>query len=150
MKPLHSNPRSRSTRSNKSKAPRPDSNVVIRKCEEAAAQMLAASEELMACWTALGIESSTGATTPELLRRRAWCNVLELRLREKTRQLEKARHEVDAIWDDIVSRARTRALAQRVHSQPAIENLFSKTWTLLMPSETKGATSASPLAVKQP
>jgi hypothetical protein len=75
---------------------------VLRACESAAARVKAASDELAASWSALCQQISTGVSTTDLLRKRAWCNVLELRLKEQAHALEEARHNVDAIWDDLV------------------------------------------------
>jgi len=56
----------------------------LRACDEAAAQLKLAGDELSASWTALARDLATGVTAMELLRARAWCNVLELRLKERT------------------------------------------------------------------
>jgi flagellar biosynthesis chaperone FliJ len=77
---------------------------VLRACEEAASRMKSTSDELAACWSALRGEISAGVTGTDLLRRRAWCNVLELRLKEHAHALEEARRGIDAVW-----RAMTRS-----------------------------------------
>jgi|GEM_PF-3690796 hypothetical protein len=116
----------------------------VRRCEQLAARVKSTSEELTACWTALGIEIATGATRTDLLKRRAWCNVIELRLREQTAELEEARHTVDAVWKSLMSTARKHELNHRHQPKNAAENLFSKTWTLLLQPKT---TATGPMAV---
>ena len=80
---------------------------------EAAARIKTAGEELAASWTVLCQEFSTGASSTELLRKRAWCNVLELRLKEQSHALEQARHGVDALWDEMMLNTRARELFNR-------------------------------------
>jgi flagellar export protein FliJ len=94
---------------------------VLRACEAAAARLEAASEELAASWTVLRHEIGTGVSATELLRKRAWCNVLELRLKEHAHALEQARHAVDAIWDDLMLTARARELFNRFLKKNATE-----------------------------
>jgi len=89
-----------------------------------------AGEELAACWTALGLEMSIGGTRTELLRRRAWCNVLELRLKEKAEQLEQARHALDEVWSEIMQISRGKEIAPRLKSFD--ENIFAQSWSLLL------------------
>jgi hypothetical protein len=115
-----------------SKAKAPQSNVdqVIRQCESAALRVKIAGEELAACWTALGLEMSIGGTRTELLRRRAWCNVMELRLKEKTEQLEQARHALDEVWNEIMQISRGKEIAPRLKTVE--ENLFAQSWSLLL------------------
>jgi hypothetical protein len=103
----------------------------LRTCEEAAAKVKSASDELAACWSTLGREISTGVSATELLRRRAWCNVLELRLKEKALALEEARHGVDAVWKEMLQAARGRDLPCGKETN---EILFGKSWSLLMQS----------------
>ena len=82
-------------------------------CESVAARIKTAGEELAASWTVLCQEFSTGASSTELLRKRAWCNVLELRLKEQSYALEQARHGVDALWDEMMLNTRARELFNR-------------------------------------
>jgi hypothetical protein len=74
----------------------------LRACESAAGRLRTAGEELAASWTALCHELTKGVSPTDLLRKRAWCNILELRLREQAHALEQARHDVDAIWDELM------------------------------------------------
>jgi len=87
----------------------------LRACEEAAAQVKAASEELSACWGTLSRELTAGVAALDLLRTRAWCNVLELRLKERAGLLEKARLAVDAVWRDMMLATRDREGLDRYH-----------------------------------
>jgi flagellar export protein FliJ len=89
----------------------------LRACEEAAARVKAAGGELSAGWTALGKELSFGVTAMQLLRTRAWCNVLELRLRERTGLLEKARLAVDAVWQAMLGATRDREALDRYYKK---------------------------------
>jgi hypothetical protein len=93
---------------------------VLRSCEEAAGHMKATSHELAACWSALRGEISAGVTGTELLRRRAWCNVLELRLREQAHALEEARRGMDSVW-------RTMTCSTRERSKPQESTLAGET-----------------------
>lgn len=125
--------RSHSTRSaqlSKAKEPQQNCDLIIRQCEAAALRVKTAGEELAACWTALGLELSIGGSRTELLRRRAWCNVMELRLKEKAEQLEEARHALDKVWNDIMQISRGREIAPRLKSVD--ENIFSESWSLLL------------------
>ncbi|HYG23420.1 MAG TPA: hypothetical protein VEH04_11605 [Verrucomicrobiae bacterium] len=105
---------------------------VLRNCEFTAAQVKAAADELAACWSALTIEISNGASPTDLLRRRAWCNVLELRLRERTALLEKARLNVDAAWRRVIARSRSHHRAHAGAPDSTSETLFAQSWTLLL------------------
>jgi len=92
---------------------RQDCESAMRACEAAAARVKAASDELAACWTALCRDIAAGVSSTDLLRKRAWCNVLELRLKEQAHALEEARHGVDAVWKDLMLTARARELFHR-------------------------------------
>ncbi len=130
MKQPHSNRQPRTIK--RKSEPKFDYDQALRKCEEASARIKSTSEELAACWTALSIEIATGASRTELLRRRAWCNVLELRLKEKAALLEKARHGVDETWDYVMETASPHDAPRRPVSRPGNENIFSKSWSLLL------------------
>jgi flagellar export protein FliJ len=86
---------------------------VLRTCEEAAARVQAASVELTASWKTLGEKLAAGVTGDELLRARAWCNVLELRVKERAGALEEARHGVDAVWKELSVATREREALDR-------------------------------------
>ncbi|HLP77483.1 MAG TPA: hypothetical protein VK327_11265 [Candidatus Paceibacterota bacterium] len=140
MKHPHSN---RNNRPKSKEDTRTNPAEALRKCEEASARLKAASEELTACWTALGIEIATGARPTELLRRRAWCNVLEMRLREKAVALEKARQDLDKVWNaimDAASQRERRELARLASSTANVESIFSRSWSLLMQSKSPART----------
>jgi hypothetical protein len=131
MKQTHS---TRPAHSSKAKASRTDFDQVIRQCESAALRVKTAGEELAACWTALGLEMSIGGSRTELLRRRAWCNVLELRLKEKAEQLEQARQALDEVWNEIMQISRGKEIAPRLKSFD--ENIFAQSWSLLLQPKT--------------
>ena len=82
-------------------------------CEEAATRVEAASQELMNCWRDLTGKLSAGVSAVEFLRARAWCNVLELRLKERTTALERARLEVDSVWQEMLVATRDRESLDR-------------------------------------
>jgi flagellar export protein FliJ len=89
----------------------------LKACEEAAARVRATSEELNTCWTTLNNELASGVTGVQLLRTRAWCNVLELKLKERTAALEKARLAVDAAWQEMMLATRDRESLDRFHDK---------------------------------
>ena len=86
----------------------------LRACEAAAAKVQEAGNDLATSWTALCHEISTGVSSTDILRKRAWCNVLELRLKEHAQALEQARHGVDLVWEDLMLSARARELFNRL------------------------------------
>lgn len=89
----------------------------LRACEKAAAQVKAAGDELNAGWTTLARGLSAGVSAMELLRHRAWCNVLELRLKERGDFLEKARLAVDAVWNEMLAATRDREALDRFYNK---------------------------------
>ncbi len=82
-------------------------------CQEAAVRVETASQELMKCWRDLTGKLSAGVSAVEFLRARAWCNVLELRLKERTGALEQARLKVDAVWQEMLVATRDRESIDR-------------------------------------
>ena len=56
---------------------------------------------------------SKGVNGTELLRARAWCNVLELKLKERAGALEQARLAVDAVWQEMMLATRERETLDR-------------------------------------
>lgn len=90
---------------------------VLRACEDAAARVKAAGDELSASWNALGQELAAGVTAMELLRTRAWCNALELRLKERTGLLEQARLAVDKVWQEMLNATRDREALDRYYKK---------------------------------
>lgn len=91
--------------------------ATLRACEEAAARVQEASVELTGCWTGLCHKLAEGVASGELLRARAWCNVLELRVRERAAALEKARHAVDAVWQELMVATREREGLDRLEER---------------------------------
>jgi hypothetical protein len=117
----HSYP-SRAIRGHKERAQQ-NYEQALRACEAAAARVKTAGAELAAGWTALCQEIGRGASSTDLLRKRAWCNVLELRLKEEAHALEDARHDVDAVWDNLMITARARELFSRFLKKDSGETL---------------------------
>ena len=89
----------------------------LQACEAAAARLESASLELTRCWRAVNETLEAGAMGLELLRARAWCNVLELRVKERASALEEARHAVDAVWQNLVVATRDREMLQRLREK---------------------------------
>jgi flagellar export protein FliJ len=89
----------------------------LRFCEQAAARVETASQELMSCWRDLTGKLSAGVSAMEFLRARAWCNVVELRLKERTAALEQARLKVDAVWQEMLVATRDRESLDRFHQK---------------------------------
>ncbi|HTL16938.1 MAG TPA: flagellar export protein FliJ [Patescibacteria group bacterium] len=91
--------------------------LTLRACEEAAARVQQASMELTECWSGLCQKLSAGVNSAELLRARAWCNVLELRVKERALALENARLAVDAVWQELMTVTREREGLDRLHDR---------------------------------
>jgi hypothetical protein len=114
--------RSRAQRESPERA-RPNWEQALRGCEAAASRVKAAADELAACWTGLREEVSGERSPTDLLRKRAWCNILELRLKEQTHLLEEARRCMDEVWDDLMLTARARELFHRFVRKSTAEAL---------------------------
>src|SRR5262245_8648373 len=122
---------------------KPDGEQAVRLCEEAAARIKAASEELAACWTTLGRELSSSSSAINLLRTRAWCNVLELRLKEHAHALAEARLGVDAVWQELMHAVRNRELLNRLLRKSRRElSAAHQVWPLLAQTPTARSTVA--------
>jgi flagellar protein FliJ len=91
--------------------------TTLRACEDAAARVQKASVELTDCWTGLCEKLAAGVNSGELLRSRAWCNVLELRVKERAAVLENARHAVDAVWQELMIATREREGLDRLQDR---------------------------------
>lgn len=89
----------------------------LRLCEEAAHRVQTASEELTASWRELKGKLASGVSAVEFLRTRAWCNVLELRLKERSSALERARLTMDALWKEMLVATRDREALDRFHAR---------------------------------
>ncbi len=121
----------------------------LRDCERAATSVRNASMELDDAWTVLNQEIAKGATGIQLLRLRAWCNVLELRVRDHTRDLERARENSDAMWQALMIATRNRESLEELHdrkrrahereSQRAEQNMIDELAVQMM-----GAAGAAP------
>jgi flagellar export protein FliJ len=84
---------------------------------EQTARVQQASVELTQCWTDLCQKLAGGVASGELLRARAWCNVLELRVKERAAALEQARHAVDAVWQELMRATRERESLDRLQER---------------------------------
>ena len=91
--------------------------ATLRSCEEAAAAMQKASTELTEAWTGLCQRLAAGVSGVDLLRARAWCNVLELRVKERATMLEKERHAVDAVWKELMISTAEREGMDRLYKR---------------------------------
>jgi flagellar export protein FliJ len=91
--------------------------TTLRACEDAATRLQKASVELTSCWTGLCEKLASGVNSGELLRARAWCNVLELRVKERAATLETARHAVDAVWQELMLATQERDGFDRLHDR---------------------------------
>ena len=85
----------------------------LRACEQAAAQLQAASTELTSSWTTLCNNMAGGVMGDQMLRARAWCLVLEIRVKERAAALEQARHAVDQVWNELLVVTRARETLER-------------------------------------
>ena len=121
---------------------------VLRACEAAAGRMKATSDELAACWSALRGEISAGVTGTELLRTRAWCNVLELRLKEHAHALEEARRAMDAVWRDMTRSTRERKAHKSAAAAPREKLEVGANWSLIA-AALEGRTAQTPQAAKR-
>jgi len=91
--------------------------ATLRACEEAAAAVQKASVELTEGWTGLCQRLAAGVSGVDLLRARAWCNVLELRVKERAAVLEKARFAVDAMWKELMIATNEREGMDRLYKR---------------------------------
>ena len=102
-------------REQKERAAQKHYTEALQACEQAAGRVKAAGDELAACWTTLCDKLTSGVNATELLRTRAWCNVLELRLKERATALEAARHDVDAVWREMMLATHEREALDKFH-----------------------------------
>jgi flagellar export protein FliJ len=89
----------------------------LRDCEAAAARVEAAGTELANAWKRLRQQLTAGLTANDLMSARAWINVLEFRLRERTNELEAARQVVDAAWQELMHATRDREALDHFHDK---------------------------------
>ena len=89
----------------------------LRACEAAAERVQLASEGLNDAWHQLQHDLGAGLTGTQLLRSRAWCNVLELRLKDRSRELESARLSTDAQLQELMNATRQRESLDRFHDK---------------------------------
>jgi len=89
----------------------------LRACEQAATRVRTASEGLDNAWSALQKDLRSGVTGTQLMRARAWCNVLELRLKDRTRELEQSRLSTDTFWHELMRATRDREALDSFHDR---------------------------------
>ena len=89
----------------------------LRDCESAAGELHLASEELAAGWAMLCREMNNGAAASDLMRTRAWCNVLEGRQKECAAQLQAAQRVLDAMTRELMLARRDREALERYHDK---------------------------------
>jgi hypothetical protein len=109
MKTTQPSQRTRAVRESKIRTKR-NYEQALRACEAAAARIKMAGDELASGWSALCQAIATGVSPTDLLRKRAWCNVLELRLKEQAYALEEARRDMDKVWEEMMLTTRAREL----------------------------------------
>lgn len=80
----------------------------MRECDEAAFQLQTASDELVAAWNSFCREMSTGANASQITKSRAWCNVLELRQKERAEALQRAKRAMEAALKQMLLATRDR------------------------------------------
>ena len=76
--------------------------------DDAAFQLKTASEELLAGWNAFRQETSTGVDAMQLTRTRAWCNLLELRQKERAEAVQRAKKAMEASMREMMVATRDR------------------------------------------
>lgn len=89
----------------------------LRLCDEAASQLQAASDELVAAWNALCREMATGVNAAQHSKTRAWCNVLELRQKERAEALQQARRAMEAAMNQMLLATRDREAIDNYHDK---------------------------------
>ncbi|HEU5123970.1 MAG TPA: flagellar export protein FliJ [Verrucomicrobiae bacterium] len=88
-----------------------------RTCDDAASQLKAASDELVQAWNSLCHDMSTGVNAAQLAKTRAWCNVLELRQKERAEILQCARRAMDAAMKQMLLATRDREAIDKYHDK---------------------------------
>lgn len=104
-------------REQKERAAQKHYTEALHACEQAAAHVKSAGDELATCWSALCDKLASGVTATDLLKTRAWCNVLELRLKERAHELEDARQAVDVVWREMLLATRDREALDKFHDK---------------------------------
>jgi flagellar export protein FliJ len=89
----------------------------LRRSEEAALLLQVASEELAAGWDSLCQDLSVGAAASKLHRTRAWCNVLEIRQKQRDAALKAARLAMNDAWREMILATREREALDRYHDK---------------------------------
>jgi len=107
----------RTLREHKEQQARERYAAALRFCEAAAARAQVAGDELSRAWSTLREKFASGGTGSDLARARAWCQLLELRLKERTLALEQARHAVDAVWQELMLATRDRETLDKLFTK---------------------------------
>jgi flagellar export protein FliJ len=95
-------------REHREKAARERYAESLRICEQAAADMQTAVDALTGSWKTLSSQLAKGLSGTDLAQAKAWCGVLELRVRERAAALQKARAALDAVWKEMSCATRER------------------------------------------
>ncbi|MBC8095355.1 MAG: flagellar export protein FliJ [Akkermansiaceae bacterium] len=89
----------------------------LRLCDEAAFQLQASSDELVAAWTTLCREVTKGVNASEIMRSRSWCNVLELRQKDHAEALQQAQRSMEAALLQMRLATRDREAIDNYHDK---------------------------------
>lgn len=88
-----------------------------RACDDAALQLKSASDQLVQAWNSLCHDMSGGMNAAQLAKSRAWCNVLELRQKERAEVLQRARRAMDAAMKQMLLATRDREAIDKYHDK---------------------------------
>lgn len=89
----------------------------MRACDQASMQLRNATDELAAGWNVLCREISSGVNAEQLARSRAWCNVLELRQKERAEALQRAERAKEAAMHQMLLATRDRETIENYHDK---------------------------------
>ncbi len=89
----------------------------MRSYDNAVLQLKNASDELVAGWNALCREMSSGVNASQLTKSRAWCNVLELRQKERAEALQRAKRAMEAAMQEMLLATRDREAIDNYHDK---------------------------------
>lgn len=89
----------------------------MRLYDDAAFQLQTASDELVAGWNALCREMGSGVHASQLTKTRAWCNVLELRQKERAEALQRAKRAMEAAMQQMLLATRDREAIDNYHDK---------------------------------
>jgi len=89
----------------------------MRLYDDAAFQLKTASDELLAGWNALCHEMSSGTNASQLTKTRAWCNVLELRQKERAEAVQHAKRAMESAMQQMLLASRDREAIDKYHDK---------------------------------